>query len=244
MWFSTRFSPLDLSQTDWLLLWSYHDNHDPTKENTSISFTGWKQIFEGQVGYKFKSEYLTNEKTPNSVTSINRLNFNQTLQTFINDFYSAHGLTVQNIHPSKVSLLLGINDIVSSSNWLGVTLGRGGINQGISVSLVFVGKISSIHSTQKALYVDDVVLHELGHARGLNATNMSGGTEPHDHTNHLNYDAENNTTQEDNKCVMRSGEVPVSPYVFCGYHQSILKKCLKSEILTTYNPNSVCATFP
>jgi hypothetical protein len=99
-----------------------------------------------------------------------------------------------------------------------------------AVSFVFRGAITRIPglSAQQAWAVTSyVVLHELGHARGL----MGNGGEEFDHNYHQGAGS--------NECVMKNFTAPLAYQpTLCEWHRRVLAQCLR-EVQGAYSSNAI-----
>lgn len=191
-----------------------------------------------ETNYNFKPYSLDQSKVPTDAvlqwTSDEALR--RTSGTFLRALYANIGL--QSIDADRGSFFFGVNEPAGTSvDAFSATLPKGTIANvyGVALSLVFKSKIHSIGTLtteQKWRLTQYNVIHELGHARGLNAVN-----------NHYDHNTHNGSNAD--ICVMRVGvssNIPLN-HVFCGYHKKVLRECL-TLIQYDYNPSSTCASFP
>lgn len=225
-------TPNDSSNYDWNIVWSYEGSYDPTH---GLKTGLWIDVFNKQAGYKVKTWGPDSTSIiPSSIDLIDMNNLLTTVRNFVDDYYKDNASLSGNTSPDKFSLLFGLDSVLNSGTALGVSLSRGAVNQGVSVSLVFVGIINSAHSDSKELWIDGVALHELGHARGLNADDGYG----------FSYDHEHHAGSNLSTCIMLDAEhgaiTPTEPYNFCDFHKKVLSNCLKDAIHSTYNKDDTC----
>ncbi|MEP0821245.1 MAG: hypothetical protein HRF44_00210 [Ignavibacterium sp.] len=218
----------------WTILWANEVNSDPVGPvGYSMGNFGWYGFYDDYTGYKLDYDF-TNINAPSSsiLTLETPTKFYNSVYNYVASFYQTHNINASSIDASKTSLLFGIQNIAFRSAGLnGVTSARGLIAQGVAVSFVLTPVILARYSSLDSAWtrVDKVVLHELGHARGLTA--LDSNNENIDHYTH---------TVGNTNCVMWQGFIS-KPFNFCPYHQKVLKNCLTS-IQQTYDPAASCAT--
>jgi hypothetical protein len=158
---------------------------------------------------------------------------------FVSAFIERESITIENTPANQRSFLFGINTPANSGTVGGFTALRGALGQSWpwAVSFVYKQKIFNIPTytttEEKWRAVQYVVLHEVGHARGLAAN----GAQDYDHDHHGG--------NRENFCVMISPlihDIVVGEHHFCGRHTKILRECLPE--FGTYSSISTCSQPP
>ena len=215
------------SDGDWEVGWSYTGTINLIGGNPGSSTSQWKSILESNTGYKVLPHYWDQANLPSDL-GWTWSNLSNNVSTFVQQFYVNEGIVGN--PPEFLSYLFGVHTPAGTQGpVLGVTFRKGDVANvyGVAVSLVLRAKISTLPFTseQKWRITQQVVLHELGHARGLNADNGE-----YDHTHHSSWLGD---------CLMRNVESAADNHIFCPFHQQVLRECLK-RIQTTYDPTAQC----
>ncbi len=189
-------------------------------DGTGSATSNWVSVFK--------------ERTKNSVTFSSKvdllagaevgLNLNNTtsIRSFLSVFVSRESITPGNCDPLNFSFLFGIQAPSNSGTVLGWTVLRTDIGNDMpwAASFVYKKKIYDITDLttpqERWRAVENGVLHEVGHARGLSA---DGGRE---------FDHQHHGGSYDQICVMYryARDIAIGSHHFCGMHQKILRECL------------------
>lgn len=226
--------PQDMPAKDgWIIIWANESGNDPSG-GTGIGNVGWYQFFDAQVGYKITWDYRESAPPSSSMLTLaTPREFINTVDSYVKSFYEGLQIDPTIIDASNTSLLFGIRDILWRGLTVGATVPKGQISQSVAVSFNLTSVIvsSSRYPAKAWVRVDANVLHELGHARGLNARLNDN------YIDHDTHSGQGNTT-----CVMWSPleDDPPQPFTFCDYHKKVLKNCL-TAIQRTYSPDADCA---
>jgi len=222
----------------WEARWSYTPGNELADPGLISSPANWAAAVTDETGYNFTAASQFEGHVPSDDT----LNWSdngsllRTAEAFLRGFYANAG--IRDVDEDNVSFFFGVNAPTGTgADDYSVTLAKGSVSNvsGVALSFVFKTKIHSLQgltAEEKWRLTQYNVIHELGHARGLNARNAN-----YDHVTHAGSNADN--------CVMRinvSSNIPPN-HVFCGYHKKVLRECL-TIIRFAYDPNSSCARFP
>lgn len=222
----------------WNIRWSYTAGNSLIGGSPGSSQQQWRNILQDGTSYDVRPIFHSSGFLPSDAPL--HWNFLTSRVTeFLRGFYS-NDTTFSNIRSRYSSFLFGVNtptntppNTTDTTNVLGVTIPFGQLPvdvDSVAVSLVFTSKAFSIPNLDtegRWRVVQYVLIHELGHARGLNAGN---GT----------YDHNNHGGQLVGWCVMRNLSLSeLSSHSFCDYHKRILRRCLPI-IKGTYDPLDAC----
>ncbi len=222
----------------WVARWSYTLGNELADPGLISSPANWAAAVTDETGYNFTAASQFQAHVPSdgflNWTTDQRLR--ETAGDFLRAFYRNAG--IQDVDEDNVSFFFGVNAPTGTgADDYSVTLAKGSVSNvsGVALSFVFKTKIHSLQgltAEEKWRLTQYNVIHELGHARGLNARNAN-----YDHVTHAGSNAD--------ICVMRinvSSNIPQN-HVFCGYHKKVLRECL-TIIRYDYDPSSSCARFP
>lgn len=231
-------APDDQTKPLWEAHWSYTAGNELADINLVSSPATWTATLKDETNYNFIPYSLDQGHVPSdgSLDWRSSQALINTAGAFLREYYANARITSVG---DKASFLFGVNEPIGTlAEEVGVTLPKGAIPavHNVPLSLVFKTKIHSINTTDtgwKWRLTQTAVVHELGHARGLNAI-----------VNNQWYDHSNHAGTDQGICVMISPVTdPQANPKFCGYHKKVLRECL-SQIQFDYNPNSPCASFP
>jgi len=232
---------------DWVVIWSYTINAELNKGTQSH----WVYSFQDrdQCDINTALSYRTRQSTPSDDVFdwTDETSMKKTTAIWLRQWHQVtegrddhDGIDSTQIDIALHSILAGIVEPPGTpSDRYGVTIARDQLDLQwpVATSLIFQQKIydiqingRTIDAAQAANVMDALVVHELGHARGLNSA-FDG-----DHTGHCSAST----------CIMKN---PIStsvtpPFYFCDHHTRILKQCLQASILSTYNTGDACAQCP
>lgn len=155
---------------------------------------------------------------------------------YLNVYVAADNSYFSGRSADQCSILIGINQRSFPPEYAGRTLRRNSIAgyQPYAISFVIPEAIWNASGYTNAEHkwrrIQFSVLHELGHARGLNDAS--------DHGTHLGPNSAD--------CPMLDNLLPSelpNNHIFCGRHRKILTQCL-DIIQPSYNPGASCAQYP
>lgn len=235
---SEREPDAPLPDGRWDIRWSFTGGNSLIGGNPGSSTQQWKNILQDGTNYDIRPIYHSSGFLP-SDANLNWSFLTLRVTEFLRGFYT-NDTTFGHIRSRYSSFLFGVNtpantppNATDTTNVLGATIEFGRLPADVdtaAVSLVFTNKIfniSSLDTEGKWRVVQYVVIHELGHARGLNAVN---GT----------YDHDNHGGQLVGWCVMRHLRLSErSSHSFCDFHKRVLRRCLP-VIRASYDPFDPC----
>jgi hypothetical protein len=233
-----------VTKPTWVINWSY--TVSVTEDNNLVSnvchttVADWLAVLRNGTEYTVSASFYTSEQVPDQTSLI--YGDIPTFERFMRSFYLNVGGARDKI---SNSYLFGVfepqntdADVLGFTDELGkyTHLPPGQQN---AVSYVLKQRIMEWEELtdcdQKFSGVDFVVLHELGHARGLR-----GNDNPE-------YDHNTHGGDYINDCVMHTRAYPAliitRPHVFCAKHKKIMRECLK-EIKSSYTITATCANAP
>jgi hypothetical protein len=222
---------------NWGIYWAF------TPQNElygGIGSQGWADFFNYQAKYDAFVVLWSPAALPSDdiLSWTSDAELNATATRFIRLWWISSNMDTNTIQANIHSFLFGVNvPSGADANVLGATGRRGQLLSPRSAAYSFVfktrifGRPYLTTDEQRWNYVNLVTLHELGHARGLNYND--------EHTYHSGGNEAN--------CIMNVfayGVQAPTPFVLCGFHQRILRQCLKAAILSNYNRSDPCASAP
>ena len=215
----------------------------------TIDFRGFSYVFNKEAGIDIVFDRKEVMPSSNRLTFVGEELYSLTLEDFIDSVFIAWDLGENKCVPNdSMSFLFLIRDInFSGKRRYGVTIPMSYNGCGVSISLVFVEKIKKrtplknshprkvkdSFAERVGRRIDNTVLHEIGHARGLNysltATKYDSNDPYFDHTYHAGDFRE--------ECVMHKGfpdDESSKMLHFCSYHRGILRNCLMT-VMPSYS---------
>jgi hypothetical protein len=215
--------------------WSFTSTSTLVGGSPGSSPAQWKSVFENGTGYRFDHGKLEPTRMPTD-NGWNWSDLRSKVGIFIYDIQDSFRL--QNNSPSYYCYLFGISTPAGTPGQvIGRTFAQYDLQRGngSAVSLVFKSRIDTISALtseeQRWRAIQLTLLHELGHARGLNTGSDGNG----DHDRHGGTNM--------GWCIMNILNIPMpSDNVICDYHKQVLKMCLP-KIKEVYNVNDPCTQW-
>lgn len=233
-------APYDAKELLWDVDWSYTSGnilYDAGSKGYGLQPSGWANVFKTAASYNFTPYLNPVENTPDiqiDYTDVSTLRNSSHL--FIIQYVDNNDMNIAGEIILNLSFLVGTNNMKGKTGTLGVTTWRGYTTGDPATSFVFTTRIRSISwlttDEERWKAVSQVVLHELGHARGLNAYNYELGDPDWDHNHHTGTDPA--------ACAMNGLSVVPWKFEFCPYHAKVLGSCLKF-IQVDYDFKNNCA---
>lgn len=245
---SVNINAKENNSRPWKIYWSFTDKNAILNGPFSIGANGIQKFFKDQGNYNVSLEFKSNLLIPNveNISLYNHTAFWVEIKKYIDILRSRWEIDE---NPNEdISILIGISQMKNCDNRYGVTIPKLMVGNNISITFIFVERLNMERGSSESRIsrLDYIILHELCHARGMNASTLNERLQlksiiMSDSTSDPCFDHIYHKGNNQDSCIMHSFiELdPPLPYILCDYHKRILRNCLQ-RMQPTYSVSDTC----